>query len=559
MSYQEIPPEPWSFNDAIPSPSQGLVPLCMEHITSVHALGRDDARGILPAFPMERSQVLNTTRYPDTGSIATFTSDRSLQFKEIVNSVAKKYPLQEVGTGKLKFHQKPDGSNVTYCGTIRPDENGNVAACKRKPYEHRIKGIPNACKRRAWPECWPEWAKKGGQRFSSVLNGYIREIIPNPLKERLCKALEHSASEPGNEDPLQVQEIRKILDDGDRWLPRHVVFSPDFKTIARLILHSENALEKKGIDIKENPWRYRNEFYKVFMKKYRRAADQVIRLAGLTAYAEITHDIRLKKNKESDKADRRQDMNRYREILDQRDWRYNTRFSPHSHAAGWGLLMNSEEFHKRTGWIYVNYGTVFNAAGLAKYLLSHAPDNPGLHSIRYGGDLNPSKMSLEGEIKIPEFPPCEDCLEEGTPRNKAELVIAKLASVEYVKVKDNKTQIASWEFTEEGISSKPYRITKIIQVYRRRSPAVDPRSPVRIQDPIPPWLSEEERQDRERLLRLQRKERERIQMAQVWLPLSAWIKLGKEDQARYKWRQYYSEEEYAAAPAVEKVLTFEWI
>lgn len=529
----------------------------------------------------------------DTGSIATFTPAEFARFIEIVNSVGKKWPLQEVGTGRLKFHLKPDGSQVTYCGTIRPDENGNVAACKSKPYEHKIKGIPNTCKRRACPECYPDWSSKGGQRLSSILNGHVREIIPDSLKERLCVALEAMPQEPGPEDGKLVKEIHAILDAGDQWLPRHVVFSPDVKTIAGMVLRTERALQKRGINIRERTQRYRNEFHKVFMKKYRRKLDQVIRLAGLIGYAEITHDIRLNKKKEADKADRQMDTNRYRAALDQPTWRGDVHFSPHSHTAGWGYLMNADEFHKRTGWVYVNYGTVYSALGLANYLLSHAPDNPGLHSIRYCGILNPSQMSIEGEIKIPEFPPCEECIAEGKSKNKAEMVIAKLATVEYVRDEKHRTQIASWEFADGGISERPYRITKIIQVYRRRPPQ-PPRPPDPNRNTTVPWTwvgswqiaikemensilqndraahvlewlryNAKEALDREeervRMTELERKERERIRQAQLWVPRDSWIRMSPEDQAQHKWRQWYSVEEYAAAPAADKVLTFEWV
>jgi hypothetical protein len=458
---------------------------------------------------------------------------------------------------------------VTYCGTIRPDEDGFVAACKTHPYDHQIKGIPNSCKRRACPECYPDWSEKGSQRFSSVLNGRIREIVPKELQERLCRALENQPLEPGPEDGALVKEIHSILEAGDKWLPRHVVFSPPLKVIAHLVDRTEKALVKKGINIQEDAYRYRDEFYRVFHKKYRRKLDQVIRLAGLTAYAEITHDIRLKKEKETDKADRQMDANRYRAVLDRQDWRYNVRFSPHSHTAGWGRLMDAETFHRVTqGWIYINYGTVYNAEGLARYLLSHAPDNPGLHSIRYGGELNPSKMCVEGEIKIPEFPPCEDCLKEGTPRNKAEMVLAKLGSVEYVKDSNHRSSIASWEFSEDGVSNRPYRITKVIQVYRRRPP---PPSTWEIQDILnrilqerrdtctQALLSDEAREEHERLEKLERKERERIRQAALWVPRSAWVKMNREDRDLHKWRQWYSPEEFAAAPASEKVKTFEWV
>lgn len=517
--------------------------------------------------------------YPDTGSIATFTPDKKRQIQEIINQVKIKYPLQEVGTGKLKFHKKPDGSKITYCGTIRPDAGGNVAACKNKPYEHQIKGLPNSCKRRACPECWPDWSKKGSQRASGKLNGRIREIIPKTLQDRLCEALE--ASQTMSEDQVKVL-VDAVLDDADRWLPRHIVFSPDIKEIARLIKRTERALEKMGIDTTKDPWKYRDLFHKKFHQKYRRKLDQVMKIAGLDGGMEISHDIRLKKDKDARKADRDLDANRYRAILNLPGWRYNVHFSPHSHTAAWGFLMDATQFHKLTGWIYVNYGTVYNAAGLVNYLLSHAPDNPGLHSIRYFGDLNPAFMQVEGEIKIPEFPPCEECLADGIPREKAEMVIAKLASVEYQKGPDNRTHVNAWEFMDGGISERPYRTTKIIQVFRRR-PALrllpekvrDPGGPGR--DKIPSWISDEDRQERERLQQLQKKEWERIRKAEQWLPWAEWDRYltdqkkarEKEDLKkvrfiqdvldRHKWRRWYSVEEYAAAGAAEKVLTWDWI
>lgn len=494
--------------------------------------------------------------YPDTGSIATLPPDKFAQFAEIVSAAAKRWPLQEVGTGKLKFHQKPDGAKVTYCGTIRPDADGNVAACKTKPYEHQIKGLPNSCKRRACPECWPDWSKKGAQRASSKLNGRVREILPQTVQDRLCKVLEASQ---GMEDRLVKEAIDQMMDDVDRYLPRHIVFSPDMKEIARLVRRTERAMVRQGIDITRDTWKYRDIFHKIFHKKYRRKLDQVIRIAGLTGGMEISHDIRLKKDKEARKADRDQDINRYREILDQPGWRYNVKFSPHSHTAAWGFLMNADTFHKLTGWVYVNYGTVYNAGGLTRYLLSHAPDNPGLHTVRYFGDLNPAYMVVEGEIRIPEFPPCEECLAAGVPRKDAEMVIAKLASVEYVKGEDRKTRISSWEFLDDGLSQKPYRTTKIIQVFRRKPP--DPgracRSPPR--DPIPSWLTEEQRAERRRLEILQKKERDRIRRANQWIRRAAWDQLDQDGRDRHKWRQYYSIEEYAAATAAEKVLTWEWI
>lgn len=497
--------------------------------------------------------------YPDTGSIATLTPEKKA--RKIVFEIGRRFPLQEVGTGKVKYHVKDDGSKVSYCGTIRPDAGGNVAACKTKPYEHEIKGLPNSCKRRGCPECYPHWSSKASQRVTSVLNGSILLRLPGALRQDLQELLQRNMN---CEDLRDIPAINELLERSDRYLPRHIVISPDNTTIARLIERTENALVKQWGDIEKDSWRYRNEFHKVFEKKYRRKLDQVCRDLGLTGYVDIGHDIRLKNNKETAKADKQQDIQRYRNVLDRPDWRYNVKFSPHSHLMAFGHLINAEEYNKRkTGWIYINYGTVYSAGGLTKYLLSHAPDTEGVHSVRYCGDLNPTRQAVEGEIKIPIFPKCQECLEEGRPARESEMVIAKLEDVEYKREADRKgdrptTKIVSWQFTEGGLSSKPYRTTQEYRVYRIKPPD-PPFRKKHDEDPLPPWTSPEEREEQLRLRALLRKERERIRKAQLWIPRAAWVNLPEHEKDRFKWRHFYNQEELAAATAAERVLMFVWV
>lgn len=523
----------------------GLVPPWMGSILSAHAPQRSGggmAQGAVEVW------------YPDTGSIATFTSGKKPQFNEIVFAVNKKYPLKEVGTGKLKFHDRDDGTSVTFCGTIRPDLGGNVAACRNKPHEHKIIGIPNSCKRRACPECYPYWSKKAGQRVSSVLNGFIRLSVPESLQEQVCEALQ---ALPEDANRLQIESV---FQDTDRYLPRHVVFSPDQETLGKLILKTEAVLLKRwGPGLKNDSWKYANEFHKIFQKKLRRKLDQIVQSAGVYAYVEIGHDIRLKDNKESKKADHDCDTNRYRKILDQPAWRYNVKFSPHSHIMAFGALENAEAFHKRTGWIYRNYGIITNVGGLTSYLLSHAPDIEGMHSIRYCGDLNPTKMAVVGEVKIPHLIKCVECIEEGRSSEDALMVIAKLASVEYQKDASRHMHLASWTFSDEQLSDKPYRTLQVIQIYQRRSSnrcvGVGTDPPLNIAS----WLSEEEKAEQLRQWKLLKSERDRVRKAEQWVPWSDWVRFSPEDRERFKWRQYYTPEDYAELSAEEKLKFFEWI
>jgi hypothetical protein len=515
--------------------------------------------------------------YPVTGSIATFTPDRKPQFERFLPDVMRKYPLQEVGTGRLKYHVQKDGSKITYCGTSRPDAEGNVAACANNPYGHEIVGLPNTCKRRGCPECYPHWSGKAAKRVSQTINGYLLATVPETLKTALKDAL--AGLSKGNTSPdewKQLAEIQGVLDRASSHLARHIVISPPREAIVDIVQRTESALVKRGIDIEKNSIRYRNEFHRVFMKKYRRKLDRIARSAGLYAAIEVTHNIRLKSDKESMKADLRCSSNRYREVLDQPGWRNGVKFSPHSHLMAWGFLEEADKFHERTGgWIYKNLGEITNASGLTEYLLSHAPDIEGIHSYRLCGNLK--NYCVEGEIKIPVFPKCKECIEGGKPSEHAGMVLAKLASVEYRRDENRHNQLISWEFKENGLSSKPYRTTQIIQVYRRKSEhQLKPGTAADPPPKIPAWISQEEKDWRLREWQLTRKERARERKAAAWVPWSDWDLLTKardlavkdgdlkkvhdidERMACTKWRKYFSQEEYADASVDWQVRMFEW-
>lgn len=497
--------------------------------------------------------------YPANGSIATFTPDRKGQNDRIfIPDVMRRYPPEETGTGRVKFHTQRDGSRVSYCGTIRPDENGLVAACSNKPYDHQIVGIPNSCKRRGCPECSPDWSHMASKRVQQSVNGYILATVPEQMKKGLLEALAGLSGEAPPDEWKQLDQIQDILTQAYRYLSRHIVISPSREAVAAIVERTERTLKKNGINIDKDHIRYRNEFHRVFMKKYRRKLDQVVRAAGIDAYIDVDHNIRLKDFRESVIADREYDKNRYREVLTTPHWRHQVRFSPHSHLMAWGYLIPVKEFYERTGgWVYKNLGVVSSVAGLSDYLLSHAPDIAGMHSYRTGGNLK--NYRVQGEIKIPVFRKCLECIEEGKAVKDAGMVLAKLQSVEYKRDKDRQNKMISWEF-QGGLSDKPYRTTEIIQVYDLKPPGQrKPGTPG--EDPPPTigaWISEE---DRERQLcewRLLKKERERIRRSNLWMSFAQWEKLPAAERQRFKWRKYFSQESYAEAGPEWLIKMFEW-
>jgi hypothetical protein len=499
------------------------------------------------------------TGYPANGSIATNTPDRESQIERFpIPDVMRLYPPEETGTGRVKYHAMPDGTKVTYCGTVRPDRDGFVAACNNKPYDHQIIGLPNSCKRRGCPECSRDWAQKAARRVQQTINGYILATIPKTLQESLCEALGSISGTEAPDEWKQYDMIQDVVDLASRYLSRHIVISPPRHVVAAIVERTEKYLRKKGVDLETDHIRYRNEFHRVFMKKYRRKVDRIARAAGLTAYIDVDHNIRLKHDADADRADRVLDKNRYRSILVTSRWRHRVRFSPHSHMMAWGYLPPADEFEQVTGgWIYKNLGVVSSVGGLTDYLLSHAPDIQGMHSYRPGGDLK--NYRVQGEIKIPIFRKCLECLEEGTAAKDAGMVLAKLQSVEYQRDEHRRNHLISWEF-KGAISQKPYRTTEVIPIYERKPPA-QLKPGTAAEDPPPTiaaWLSDEERERQLWEWKMLKKERERIRRANQWLTYAQWEKLPPDERQRFRWRKYFTLEEYAAAGPDWQVKMFEW-
>lgn len=428
-------------------------------------------------------QQYSPNTYPDTGSIK-FRRENS----DFVPHVSVNYPLLEVGTGRVKNE---------YCGTVRAQAGSTIGACKNNPGKHKPLVIPNSCKRRTCPECWPHWARKAGKRVSVVLNGYLN---------------------------AKYRDQRKLLPDFDiPYLPDHVSVHPGRGVISRLVRETElQLLDKDPSHIDPDA------FHKLFNKKYRIEVDAILEFMGVSGYIEITHDIRLKSDKESSKADQALDANRYREVLNCEDWRARVKFSPHSHIItdGCFIPLNSDELYERTGWTYRNHRPISGVTGLVYYLLSHAPARDGLHNIRYCGTLNKHRLSVIGEITIPVFPYCPECIAEGIPEKETGYVISKVEDITYKRDELGRKVLDEWSFSM--ISNKPVRKTEHITVYRILAPGEKRGEISRDPKGNPDYI-----------------------------PLESWEQLPPDKRHQFRWKKYYTLDEWAVLPAAAK--PGEWV
>jgi len=347
-----------------------------------------------------------------------------------VPHVLERYPLLEVGTGRTKDQ---------FCGTFKLMPGAIAGACRNNPDKHKPLAIPLGCTRRECPEDWVKWARRSGKRVSAILNGYFNQKYKNQKK-------------------LLPGEYGAYLSD-------QVVISPGRATVQRLVEDTEREISGPGVLVAQS-----NDFHKLFMRKYRRAVDEIVEMLGITGAIEIPHNIRLRSSKESDKADRSRDVNRYRAVLDCDGWEEKVKFSPHSHLItdGGFIPMTSDELYEKTGWIYRNLGEVTNAEGLVYYLMSHAPCIEGIQNDRRLGTLHPSRLAHMGTIKIEIYPKCPECIAEGLAPEYADYVVGIVAGADYERNNRGRKVLKSWLW--EAVTMKPYRQSEKIKVYRILQP-----------------------------------------------------------------------------------------
>ena len=290
-----------------------------------------------------------------------------------------------IGRYKPVLQESGMGTSRPACGTVK-----SGGACNNHPNTHKPILVPCHCKRRGCPVCWPDWAERAGTRVRDTLEGY--------LTARHGREASHTLQGP----------VR------DAMLPRHVTFSPGPALV--------RALVREVVEEITDP----ADFHPVLLKKYRKMANRIALDAGVTAGVLMTHDIRLRKDRDADRADRAMATDRYRAVLNHPDWRRRVKYSPHTHGLVTGRLENARDFFNRTGWIYRMIDTVHTPENLVRYLLSHAPDHPGVHSVSYIGEMAPENLIKVRENRIRDTPICEECVAAGILPSAAHRVVGVL-------------------------------------------------------------------------------------------------------------------------------------
>ena len=370
---------------------------------------------------LEGSRSPDPIGYPDTLSQLNFPDDtRAPGYLD----PGPLWPyLSMTGTGFRKDER---------CGTVQ----ALAALCNTKPAEHRPVLIPFSCNRRACPECWTTWANQAGDRVKDQINGYLTARYGLVQKTR-------------------EKDLRFLL-------PRHVSFHPP-----RAVL--EDLVEEALADLRDP-----RDFQAVFHKRFRERAVQVMLEAGCTGGIYVPHDVRLREDRDTTRADNELDTDRYRAVLDRPDWRELVKWWPHPHGIVFGKLEDVKAFHDRTGWTYRVHRVVSDPAPLVRYLLSHsiAPDKK-IHAVVPFGDMK--RLVKTGEHRCRRHVLCEECTSEGRP--EAFRVIGRILPGSLFRERDldpmartrrGRGRPEAWAV--ESISDKHYVQVQRVGVFRIRAP-----------------------------------------------------------------------------------------
>jgi len=247
-------------------------------------------------------------------------------------------------------------------------------------------------------------------------------------------------------------------------LPRHIGINPTNRQInemlADVLMECESATDVQ----------------KAFHIKFRAFCKDLAAQSGLHGGVMIIHDFRLNDEKESFSADQKMDENRYRKVLsDKKNWRASCHFSPHAHIIGFGYLIDKASFIEQTGCRYDIYNKVTSPVSLIRYLLSHAPDVPGMNAYTFFGGI--TQIEREKQFKVRRPIVCKECIKEGCTPAETGRIIARMDpdTIEYKpsKRRRGRREMSSWSF--EDITSRAYTRVQYRTIYRWK--ADRPRRP----------------------------------------------------------------------------------
>lgn len=186
--------------------------------------------------------------------------------------------------------------------------------------------------------------------------------------------------------------------------PRQIIFSISPAHQAELVATVMRS--------RPGPWESRHE--QMLMDLYREEEDRAIKQSGLIGGLKVYHDARVKHPYTDQTGSRAKHLiileakvagemtdedpawKLYDHIRKQKDWQRYYYLSLHTHAMGYGKLIEAEEFERlMPGWKYHNKGSVSNVGGLARYLMSHMAMIEDRHSRSWFGRLSSVHLGKE--------------------------------------------------------------------------------------------------------------------------------------------------------------------
>ncbi|MHB8052068.1 MAG: hypothetical protein ACYDEZ_02005 [Methanoregula sp.] len=135
-------------------------------------------------------------------------------------------------------------------------------------------------------------SRTGSNRLSNVVNGYLDVKFKN-----------------------QAKLIPGFV---PRHLPGHISIHPSRNVVVELVGRSEKQLQKNGI--LKTDYHVGIEFHQTFQQKYQYKEKKVLEYLGVRTCVSIFHPVRLKKDEDDFKADKKYDTGRYRQVLDCKNW-----------------------------------------------------------------------------------------------------------------------------------------------------------------------------------------------------------------------------------------------
>ena len=272
------------------------------------------------------------------------------------------------------------GESKGYCGTIH-----KVGSCVDFHTESETVSR-NSCKDKNCPKCYTLWARRSTNHATERLMAY------GEIADKMYGLDQHN---------LEGERVDGVNGYAHPGVTKHLVYSPPQEWgIGKL--ETESGIKSM-----------RRKLYSLLEFSGVRGGSVTLHHLRSTRFADEEFKLARVRGGPYTGKGRWHWLNRSG-LCSNPDYVY---FSPHYHVVGKGFVMDSNEFHEKTGWIYKNIRELYTEEDIGRtlyYILSHATVVPGgegkrgMDCVTYFGDVSKTRMgrllefSEYCEVKCPE-------------------------------------------------------------------------------------------------------------------------------------------------------------